>query len=68
MSANEQRDYNPLLFEAVGSIVKRCNVQQIEHEKMLEIGKKAKVIIRTGNFSPWGNIALGIRHQGAGMV
>ena len=56
--ANEQRDYNPELFKAVGRIVKRCKVEQIEHEKMLEIGKKAKVIIRTGNFSPWGNIAL----------
>lgn len=56
--ATFQRDYNPRLFEAVSGIVKRCPVSLIEHEKMMEMGKRAKVIVRTGNFSPWGNVAL----------
>lgn len=56
--ATNQRDYNPRLFEAVNGIVKRCPVRPIEHEKIMEMSKRAKVIIRTGNFSPWGNIAL----------
>ena len=56
--ATNQKDYNPRLYEAVCGIVKRCAVSPIEHEKIMEMGKHAKVIVRTGNFSPWGNVAL----------
>ena len=56
--ATYQRDYNPRLFEAVSGIVKRCPVTPIEHEKLMLMGKHAKVIVRTGNFNPWGNVAL----------
>jgi len=56
--ATNQRDYNPVLFEAVTSIVKRCDVEAIDHDDIMAMGKRAKVIIHTGNFSPWGNIAL----------
>ena len=56
--AADQRDFNPELFKAVKSIVKRCSVEAVGHERIMEMGRKAKVIIRTGNFSPWGNIVL----------
>jgi D-ribose pyranase len=56
--ATYQRDYNPVLFNAVTDIVKRCEVNLVAHEKIMEMGKTAKVIIRTGNFSPFGNIVL----------
>jgi D-ribose pyranose/furanose isomerase RbsD len=56
--ATNQRDYNPRLYETVCGIVKRCPVSLIEHEKIMELGRRAKVIIRTGSFSPWGNLAL----------
>jgi D-ribose pyranose/furanose isomerase RbsD len=56
--ATFQRDYNPVLHDAVKSVVKRCDVVPIEHEKIQDMGTRAKVIIRTGGFSPWGNIAL----------
>lgn len=56
--ASNQEKYNPGLFSAVNQIVKRCPVLLIEHEEIMEMSKKAKVIIRTGSFSPWGNIVL----------
>jgi len=56
--ATHQRDYNPELFKSVGEIVKRCAVEPIDHDRIMEMGKKAKVIIRTGNFNPWGNVVL----------
>lgn len=56
--ASNQEEYNPLLHEEIKSIVKRCSVEVIELEKLMLMGKRAKVIVRTGAFSPWGNIAL----------
>jgi len=56
--ATNQRDYNPQLFESVSRIVKRCKLEAIEHDRIMEMGKRAKVLIRTGGFSPWGNVAL----------
>lgn len=56
--AENQRDYNPVLFGNIKKIVKRCNVEIIEHEKLLLMTQKAKLIIRTGDFNPWGNVVL----------
>lgn len=56
--AENQRDYNPAFHEEVKKIVIRCKVEVVELEKIMLMGKKAKVIIRTGGFSPWGNIVL----------
>ncbi len=53
-----QQQYNPALHQKVLSIVKRCEVKAIPHEQLMEITKKAKVIIRTGSFDPWGNVVL----------
>ena len=56
--AQTQKDYNPQLYNDVVGIVKRCSVQAIDPDKIMGMGRKAKVIIRTGHYSPWGNIAL----------
>ena len=63
--ATNQRDFNPQLFASISKIVKRCQITPIEHEKIMEMRKSAKVIIRTGNFSPWGNVLLvsGVKAQ-----
>ena len=53
-----QQEYNPPLFAEVNRIVKRCTVEAIDNDKLMEMSRKAKVIIRTGNFSPWGNIVM----------
>ena len=49
---------NPGLFETVNKIIKRCQVQVVENDKIMQMAKNAKMIIRTGAFSPWGNIAF----------
>lgn len=56
--AENQIEYNPRLHDEIKGIVKRCAVDVIELEKLLLMGKRAKVIVRTGAFNPWGNIAL----------
>ena len=56
--AEFQKQYNPNLYKAVQDIVKRCEIQTIPHDEIMEVSKKAKVIIRTGNFNPWGNIVM----------
>lgn len=56
--ADFQRGFNSELHKVVNNIVKRCPVEIIKHEEIIEMGKRAKVIIRTGSFSPWGNIVL----------
>ena len=57
--AKEQEDYNPVLFDKVKTICDRCSVETIPHNEIIEIfRKKAKFIVRTGGFEPWGNIIL----------
>lgn len=56
--AEYQEEYNPNLYKEVKNIVKRCEVKAMPHEELLLRAKKAKVIIRTGSFQPWGNIML----------
>lgn len=57
--AEEQKLYNPPLFGKVNKIIDRCKVETIPHAEIMEgFPKKAKVIVRTGAFEPWGNIIL----------
>ena len=57
--AEEQKSYNPPLFEKVTALCTRCPVQTIPHEQIIAVmAAKAKFIIRTGAFEPWGNVIL----------
>jgi D-ribose pyranase len=57
--ATEQKDFNPILFDKVTKICDRCSIETITHKEIIEeFTKKAKYIIRTGGFEPWGNIIL----------
>lgn len=42
----------------IPTILKLLNGEIIYHEKIMAMSKQAKVIIRTGNYSPWGNVVL----------
>lgn len=56
---DEQKEYYPSLYKKVCGIIKRCPVKTIPHDEiMFGYAKKAKVIVRTGAFDPWGNIVL----------
>ena len=57
--AEEQKAYNPPLFEKVSALCTRCPVKTISHDELITVlVPKAKYIIRTGAFQPWGNVVL----------
>ena len=57
--AAEMAENNPSLLEKVKRIFAASNHEPIPHQKILgEMAAKAKVIVRTGAFDPWGNILL----------
>lgn len=57
--ADTLQDHNPRLLEKVKRIFSGADFQTTRHETILtELAIKAKVIVRTGAFDPWGNILL----------
>ena len=57
--AAEMVENNPPLYEKVKRIFAASDHEPIPHEVILsEMAAKAKVIVRTGAFDPWGNILL----------
>lgn len=57
--AAEMADNNPVLLEKVQRIFADADHSTVPHEELLGgIAAKAKVIVRTGAFDPWGNIML----------
>lgn len=52
-------DHNPVLLDTVQGLFGDAVHALISHEAILgEMAAKAKVIVRTGAFDPWGNILL----------
>lgn len=57
--AQEQRDFNPRLFEKVKGLCDRAEVETIPHSQLIgTYPDSAKFVIRTGAFEPWGNVVL----------
>lgn len=57
--AAEMADNNPPLLAKVKQIFADSDFETVPHEQILgEMARKAKVIVRTGAFDPWGNILL----------
>lgn len=57
--AQEQKDYNPMHFANVTRLSTRCPVETMPHAQFFaEYLPKAKYIVRTGGFEPWGNVVL----------
>ncbi|NOZ50443.1 MAG: D-ribose pyranase [Chloroflexi bacterium] len=57
--ATEMAENNPPLLEKVKLIFPDSDYLPIPHEQILnEMAARAKVIVRTGAFDPWGNILL----------
>lgn len=57
--AEEQRLNNPLLFAKVSNLSDRCKVETIPHSEFIStMPARAKYIVRTGAFEPWGNVVL----------
>jgi len=59
IEAEEQKSFNPPLFAKVAQLSTRCPVTTIPHEQLIAVmPAKAKYIVRTGAFEPWGNVIL----------
>ncbi len=57
--AEEQKAYNPPLFRKVSELSDRCKVETIPHAELIStMPARAKFIVRTGSFEPWGNVIL----------
>lgn len=57
--AAEMVENNPVLTEKVKRIFPDSDLFTLPHQQILsEMAAKAKVIVRTGAFDPWGNIML----------
>ncbi|MBX9458128.1 MAG: D-ribose pyranase [Rhizobium sp.] len=57
--AEEIKVHNTPLLEKIGRLFADADQQPIPHAQILgEMAAKAKVIVRTGAFDPWGNILL----------
>jgi D-ribose pyranase len=57
--ATEMAQNNPLLKEKVDRIFTGAELITLPHAQILtELAAKAKFIVRTGAFDPWGNIVL----------
>jgi D-ribose pyranase len=57
--ASEMADANPPLLDKVHKIFPASAYEPVPHQVILtEMAHKAKVIVRTGAFDPWGNILL----------
>jgi D-ribose pyranase len=57
--ANEMAKNNPLLKEKVDRIFAGAELVTFPHNEILtDLATKAKFIVRTGAFDPWGNILL----------
>ncbi|MEJ0011050.1 MAG: D-ribose pyranase [Bauldia sp.] len=51
--------HNPVLLETVKRLFPDVDHTMVTHESILgELAAKAKVIVRTGAFDPWGNVVL----------
>jgi D-ribose pyranase len=52
-------EFNPVLLEFLKDLFDDADHEMIPHETILsEMAARAKVIVRTGAFDPWGNILL----------
>lgn len=57
--ATEMAEFNPVLLNRVKRIFDTSEHSTLPHAQILtEMAARAKVIVRTGAFDPWGNILL----------
>lgn len=57
--ATEMAENNPTLLAKVEGLFSDSQLDSVPHSEMItEMPARAKVIVRTGAFDPWGNIAL----------
>lgn len=56
--AEEIKTHNKSILEDIATILPKLNPQYVSHEEFKVLNKNAKVIIRTGEATPYANIIL----------
>jgi D-ribose pyranase len=57
--ANQTREVNPTLFASISkSFGENIPVENIEHSELKQLSKTVKAVIRTGDFTAYGNVIL----------
>jgi len=56
--AKEMREVSPETYKKTKELLKNIPIKEVSHEKLKEISKQAKAIIKTGEFTPYANIIL----------
>lgn len=57
--ANQTRDISPSLFTAISkSFGENIPIETIEHLELKQLSKSVKAVIRTGDFTAYGNVIL----------
>jgi len=57
--ANQTRDISPTLFDAISkSFGENIPVETIDHAELKQLSKTVKAVIRTGDFTAYGNVIL----------
>ncbi len=57
--AEEQKENNSPLYKKIDKLCDRVDIETIPHSEMIgQYNEKAKYIVRTGGFEPWGNVIL----------
>ena len=57
--AQETFDHNPTYFEAVSKAFgDKAEVEVVSHTELKERSNRVKTIVRTGDFTAWGNVML----------
>ena len=56
--AQETRDHNPAYFEKMAKAFGKVELEVIPHTELKERSHQVKTIIRTGDFTAWGNVLL----------
>jgi D-ribose pyranase len=57
--ANQTRDISPTLFKNISKAFgEDVNVECVEHTSIREMSKTVKTVIRTGDFTAYGNVIL----------
>ncbi len=57
--ANQTKDVSPTLFEGISkSFGENVNIETVDHSELKEMAKTVKAVIRTGDFTAYGNVIL----------
>lgn len=57
--ANQTKEISPTLFEKIsGSFGENIPVETIDHLELKQLAKTVKAVIRTGDFTAYGNVVL----------